>query len=130
MSNVSPPSFPDGLDVEAFHFPALQRAWTEASLRSEREHVTPYIRNHPELFSQENVLNGEDMSELRWTLDEPADYEMLGKIFAELAGISGLASWQQVLSLLANHPEWTALNQRFHRNEGYSKSLTADKHEH
>ena len=42
--------FPDGLDTEIFRFSVLERAWREAEFRSEREHVTLYIRKHPEIF--------------------------------------------------------------------------------
>ena len=48
-SNVQNTTFPDGQDVEVFTLAALEKAWREAELTSEREHVTPYIRNHPEL---------------------------------------------------------------------------------
>ena len=77
MSNVSPPTFPDGLDVEVFSFAALKRAADEATETPQREHVTPYLRNHPEKFSSHNVTHSTDLSALRWTLDEPADYALL-----------------------------------------------------
>ena len=70
VSNISPPTFPDGLDVEVFSFASLERAWREARWQSEREHVTPYIRNHPELFRIGNVQSGEDYSHRRWTVDD------------------------------------------------------------
>lgn len=45
VSNVAPPSYPDGLDVEAFTMAALHDAWRNAQLPSEREHVTLYLRD-------------------------------------------------------------------------------------
>jgi spore coat polysaccharide biosynthesis protein SpsF len=45
-ANILIEEFPDGQDVEVFTFSALQKAWEEAVLPSEREHVTPYIRNN------------------------------------------------------------------------------------
>ena len=48
-------SFPDGLDIEILKFSALKKAWKEARFSSEREHVTLYIRNHPELFAIQNL---------------------------------------------------------------------------
>src|SRR5882672_5656637 len=42
-SNTLDPKYPDGQDVEVFTFAALTKAWNEAKLASEREHVTPYI---------------------------------------------------------------------------------------
>ncbi|KKL95556.1 hypothetical protein LCGC14_1853430, partial [marine sediment metagenome] len=48
--NVHPPTYPDGFDVEIFSFKALEIAWNEAELLSEREHVTPYIWKNPSKF--------------------------------------------------------------------------------
>lgn len=48
-------SFPDGLDIEIIRYPALKRMWKEAGLSSEREHVTMYIKNHPEQFAIQNL---------------------------------------------------------------------------
>ena len=42
--------FPDGLDTEIITFEALSKAYREAKLCSEREHVTLYFHNHPENF--------------------------------------------------------------------------------
>ena len=126
-SNVQPPTYPDGLDVEVFKFAALRTAWKEARLTSEREHVTPYLRNHPEKFSQRNVTNGQDLSALRWTLDEPADFALLQKIVAALQKRKNDFHMADVLQLLAEHPEWQEINQGFARNEGYLKSLRQDQ---
>ena len=44
FSNVSPPTYPDGLDVEVVKMTALELALTEARPGPDHEHVTPYIR--------------------------------------------------------------------------------------
>ncbi len=110
VSNVQPPTFPDGLDVEAFRFSALRRAWQEAKLVSEREHVTPYLRNQPEKFSAHNVTHSVDLSAHRWTLDEPADYALLQRIVTELDLRRPDFHLADVLQVLAEHPEWRELN--------------------
>ena len=127
VSNVNPPTFPDGLDVEVFSFSALRIAWREAALQSEREHVTPYLRNHPEKFSAHNVTHSSDLSALRWTLDEPADYALLQRIVAELDRNKPEFHLEDVLQVLAAHPEWQELNREFARNEGYTKSLRQEQ---
>ena len=66
-SNIHPPTYPDGLDCEVFSFDALERTWTEASLPTEREHVTTYIRNHPDIFRLLNVAHSTDLSGHRWS---------------------------------------------------------------
>jgi spore coat polysaccharide biosynthesis protein SpsF len=127
VSNVQPPTFPDGLDVEVFRFSALLTAWREAKLQSEREHVTPYLRNHPEQFAARNLTHDNDLSALRWTLDEPADYELLRRVVNALEQRNPGFRLADVLQLLAEHPEWQDLNRDFARNEGYTKSLRQEQ---
>ena len=124
LSNVQPPTFPDGLDTEVFTFAALERAWKEAALKSEREHVTPYIRNHPGIFSLGNVTHAADLSGLRWTLDEARDLDFIRAVYARMGRVDfGL---NDVLGLLAAEPALAELNAEIGRNEGYEKSLKAD----
>lgn len=127
-SNVQVETFPDGLDVEVFRKTSLERAWNEAQLPSEREHVTPYIRKNPELFAQKDVRNSEDLSGMRWTLDNSDDYEFLTTLFSELGGISGFGM-SDVLRILRNKPGIASINGGILRNEGYAKSLREDKKE-
>ena len=82
--NTLPPTFPDGLDTEVFSFTALERAWREARLASEREHVTPYIWKNPDNFRSANVRNSVDLSALRWTVDEAGDLEFVRAVYARL----------------------------------------------
>jgi spore coat polysaccharide biosynthesis protein SpsF len=84
VSNVLARRYPDGLDTEVFSFQALEKTWQEAKLPSEREHVTPYIYKHPELFRLSGVRkNGKDLSWMRWTVDTAEDFEFVSKIFSE-----------------------------------------------
>lgn len=76
-SNVNPPTFPDGLDVECFTRAALETAAAEARAAYDREHVTPFIRNRGDRFRIENVTSELDLSSLRWTLDKPEDLTYL-----------------------------------------------------
>lgn len=123
-SNVHPPTYPDGVHAEVFSRDTLERAWREAKLRSEREHVTPYIVRHPEIFHQVNLTNTMDLSSLRWVVDEPRDLAFVRAVEAALGpGHYGL---HEVLSLLAERPEIAALNAGITRNEGYAKSLRED----
>lgn len=120
MSNTSPPSYPDGLDTEVFSMRALERAWQETSDPFDREHVTPYLRR-PELFSQSSVGNDEDLSALRWTVDEPADYAVVSAVFGHFAPDIHF-SWRQVRELQLAQPELFSPNQQITRNEGASMS--------
>lgn len=127
VSNIHPPTYPDGLDTEVFSFAALERAWKEAKLPSEREHVTPYIWKHPELFRTKNYeLRTTDkaaaVSTERWTLDTPEDLEFLRRVVAACQDFS----FESVLAVLRAHPDWRDVNAKFVRNEGYEQSLLAE----
>ncbi len=117
-------TYPDGLDAEAFRYDVLERAWREARLTSEREHVTPYIRKHPELFNIQSIKGEKDLSALRWTVDEPRDLEFVQRVFAGLGKTA--FGMNDVVDLIARHPELQDINQDIGRNEGYLKSLMND----
>jgi glutamate-1-semialdehyde 2,1-aminomutase/spore coat polysaccharide biosynthesis protein SpsF len=125
VSNTQPPTFPDGQDTEVFSAAALARAWREARLRSEREHVTPYIWKHPDRFRLANVRHVEDLSALRWTVDEAADLEFVRVVSARLTG-AGPFGMDEVLALLRREPALLDINRSHTRNEGYARSLRAD----
>lgn len=124
VSNVNPPTYPDGQDIEVFTFSALERAWRDAHFRSEREHVTPYIVNHPELFRLGNVVNDVDLSAYRWTVDTEADMEFVRSVFEGLQRVD--FGMDDVLSLLNRKPELAEINKGQVRNAGYKKSLKED----
>lgn len=126
-SNTLQPTFPDGLDVEAFRFSVLEQAWNEAKLPSQREHVTPFINSHPERFRVANYNNGEDLSRLRWTVDEPEDFELITKIYDALYPHKPDFRMADILDLMQRMPELLSLNKKYERNEGLEKSLKEDR---
>ncbi len=126
VSNTKPPTYPDGLDVEVFTFEALRKAWEEARLMSEREHVTPYIRENPEIFKLGNIENDIDLNEMRWTVDEKEDLEFVREIYKNLYSKKEAFLMGDILDLLKDKPELMKINSQFKRNEGYLKSLRED----
>lgn len=126
LSNTLEPTFPDGLDVEIFSFFALKKAWMKAVLPSEREHVTPYIRNHEEIFKIGDFKGETDLSSHRWTVDEARDFEFITRVYEKLYPSAPDFGTAEVLDLLCKHPEIMNINQGIQRNEGYANSLKAD----
>lgn len=116
FSNVGPPTYPDGLDVEVFTLSALERADKEATARSHREHVTSYIRESG-LFTTASMLNGEDISSLRWTVDDAADLTVIERIVEHFHPNRDF-SWLDVLALQRQRPEMFSDNQMIARNAG------------
>ncbi|MFA6292778.1 MAG: glycosyltransferase family protein [Victivallales bacterium] len=127
VSNVDPPTYPDGLDTEVFSSASLEKAWKEAKMKSEREHVTIFIRNSAALFRKSNVRNGTDLSSCRWTLDEESDYRMIKSVYENLYDVKKDFGMDDILEFLHEHPEIERLNMKIARNEGLLKSLKDDK---
>ena len=118
-SNINPPTFPDGLDVEVFRFSALAEAWENADDPIQREHVTPYLRQTSG-FKTGNHGAGADYSGNRWTVDEPEDYELLLRIFESFPQDLHFG-WKDVLKLKDECPELFSLNRHLQRNEGMTQ---------
>jgi spore coat polysaccharide biosynthesis protein SpsF (cytidylyltransferase family) len=123
-SNVIPPTYPDGEDVEIFSASALEKAWREARLTSEREHVTQYFLKNPNLFTLRNCANQEDLSSLRWTLDTAEDLEFIRNVYERLThGGGGIFGMKEIRELLRTNPELASINAGQERNEGLAKSI-------
>ncbi len=128
-SNIVKPTMPDGLDTEIFSSQTLEKAWKEAKKPPEREHVTPYIYNHPELFKIENYTDDVNYLGMRWVVDEEADYKFVTEVYKNLYKDEEIFHTKDVLDLLSKHPELSDINKSIKRNEGYIKSLEQEKNE-
>lgn len=108
-SNVIPRTYPRGLDTEVFTAEALAWAWLEAREPHQREHVTPYLYEHPEIFKMASAIADEDFSHHRWTLDTPEDLDLIRAIYSRFDNRDDF-SWRDVLALMEREPELSRLN--------------------
>lgn len=127
-SNVLEPTLPDGMDVEIFKFTALKKAYQEATLKSDREHVTPYIwRNSSvkggNIFRSFSIKNKDDYSKYRLTVDTQEDFNLIENLVNSL-GLD--RSWRDYVIYLNQHQELIQINSKYERNEGLLKSIKED----
>ena len=127
-TNVYPPMFPDGMDCEVIKFSVLEEAWKEATLKSDREHVTEFIgKNSPAeggtRYTYANQDAKEDNSDLRITVDTPEDFEAV-KTLLETVGDKGTCA--DYVKYLREHKDIIEINNMYERNEGYLESLKND----
>jgi spore coat polysaccharide biosynthesis protein SpsF (cytidylyltransferase family) len=120
------PTFPDGLDVEVVRFDALELAWREATLPSDREHVTQFMHRQPGRFRIGPLHSDTDLSHFRWTVDEPQDFELVRRIYEALYPRNPAFTTRDILDLLSAQPDLLNLNRGIRRNEGLERSLAAD----
>lgn len=111
-SNTLVRTYPRGLDTEVVSISALEQAWREADQEYEREHVTPYLYEHPNLFQLLSVElergdNGH-FGDLRWTVDTPEDLALIRALYNRIDGER--ATWEDVLAVVRQEPELSAIN--------------------
>jgi spore coat polysaccharide biosynthesis protein SpsF len=117
-------TYPSGYSVEVFTFSALENAWKNAKLLSEREHVTPYFYKNKEIFRQTSIKNSEDLSRFRCTVDTKYDLELIQKIYLNIKKRPILLS--DVIKLFKANPELIKINAHV-KADGYLRSLKEDK---
>lgn len=108
-SNALERTYPRGLDTEVVSADALAQAWRKAKQSYEREHVTPFFYEHPDLFRIVSVTNDVDCSSHRWTLDTAGDLELIRAVYDRF-GNRGNFSWRDVVQLLEREPLLSELN--------------------
>ncbi len=111
VGNAHPPTFPDGMDVEVFNFNSLRKCWEEARREDEREHVTTYILRNPERFKIGNFAGTQDLYDLRLTLDEREDFDLISAVYANLYSKSKLFGLNDIINLFSEKPELLKINQ-------------------
>ena len=118
--------FPDGLDTEGITIRALASANKRASLRSEREHVTPFIRNRPDDFQVFPIELFDSYGQVRLCVDYKEDLDLLRKLIKTLKVSGSEVSTQNLLDLLLSDDRLRKINDSFARNSGYLASLAND----
>jgi spore coat polysaccharide biosynthesis protein SpsF len=117
VTNLHPPTWPDGNDVEVVPLGVLEVAAREARRPLEREHTTPFIWERPERFRLQNVQSelGLDLSKShRFTIDYEEDHHFIARVYDELwSPQRPIFPLSEILELLAARPALMRLNARW-----------------
>jgi spore coat polysaccharide biosynthesis protein SpsF len=108
VTNMIKQTYPLGLAVEAMPIDVLERMSRLSVTAHLREHVTTLAYERPELFLIDHICHTEDLSHMRWTVDTREDLELVRRIYSKFS--DNRFAWSDGLRILANHPEWTAIN--------------------
>lgn len=110
-ANNMPPSWPHGLDCEAFTIDTLDEAIATATAAEDHEHVTPWIRRN-RAYNRINLPGpGGELTGLRWTLDYPEDLAFLRALYDRLPEGSAGQSWHVAADILSREPELALINE-------------------
>jgi spore coat polysaccharide biosynthesis protein SpsF len=124
ISNLHPPTFPDGNDVEIFSFNSLYKAYKLAYKHYEIEHTTPYIWTRPSVFKIANIAmpDGLDYSnKYRFVLDYYEDYKLINEIFENLYRKNRIFKMNDILNFVNQNPDLLKINRHLIGNSWYSK---------
>ncbi len=123
-TNTLKRTFPYGTEVEVFSFKTLETAWKNAKKPSEREHVTPFIRDPQNKFNLINLEHHEDLSHLRYTIDRTEDLKLIKEIVKSISTRPILM--ENIIDLYKNKPEIFEINVNV-KHDGYLSSLKKDE---
>jgi len=106
------PAYPDGMGCQVFWLETLKRSARMTSDIHDHEHVTLFIRNHPEIFRHVYLPAPPDLywPELRLTLDEVFDYELLKRLIEHFHADNPYFGCREVLAFLRQRPELLDIN--------------------
>jgi spore coat polysaccharide biosynthesis protein SpsF len=110
-------TYPRGLDTEVFAFSALKAAYEEAREPFEREHVTPFIWQHPERFALSNIDHYIDYSQHRWTVDTPEDLDLIKRMLNVCYPTNPEFGLQDCIELICRNPEWEEINKHIEQKK-------------
>lgn len=103
----------------------LESAWSEGRLLSEREHVRPFIGKQPERFRRGPLEQGDDLSLMRWTVNEPAAFVFAMRVCERQP--EGENPMQAAFAVLATYSDLLDINREIEMNEGYTSSISHDR---
>ncbi len=110
-ANNMPPSWPHGLDCEAFTIDALNEAAATATAAEDHEHVTPWIRRN-RVYRRVNLAGpGGELTRQRWTLDYPEDLAFLRAVYERLPEGCAGRSWRAAAAIVDHEPDLALINE-------------------
>lgn len=118
VTNNFPPSFPEGLDCEAFYFKVLEEMEKKSEDSFEREHVTQYVYRNPDKYKIGNVACEKQLSHYRWTIDNMEDLQMVNTIYEKRHG-QGTLLMEEILDIIEKNPEISDINAMVKRSDMY-----------
>lgn len=119
-------NFPQGMVVEICKFKTLEKAWKYSKKPSEREHVFPYVQFNPKSFRVSNIINKQDLSLIRCTVDHKEDLKFVRELWKRIPKSKKIIHITDIVKIIKKQPNLLKINSKIDFDEGYKKSLRKD----
>jgi len=113
VTNIFPPTFPDGLDIEIFKKNTFLRLDKDIVDPLHREWFTMYLYQHQDAYRIINIKSEINYSSMRWTLDYPEDLNFIRNIYSHFKEKDENFTMDQILEFLKDNPEIIKINQKY-----------------
>lgn len=125
VTNMPGRRLPLGMAVEVVARSALEEINAGQRSLAEREHVMVHFYNAEPRYRCIPVVSGPDLSEHRWTVDTPEDFELVRRIIETVYPAKTDFDRHDVLALLEQHPDWCGLNRHVTQKPATEAALGA-----
>lgn len=128
ITNILPPTYPDGLDLDVISFRALEKLWNRSRGDAfKSEWINHDLRNNPDVYKTKKFNLDRDLSSMRWTVDYPEDMELIREIFKRLSPNGEVFYMDDILKLLEENPELGEINAKYVRDAAYYAAIEEQK---
>ena len=117
VSNILEESFPLGMHIEIFSKEAIKIALEQSIDKDEHEHVTAYIYRNNTIFRILNVLNDEDLSNYRWTIDYPEDFLLVKEVYKNFGVANSKFTMTDLVYFFKANPELQKINSQYKKKQ-------------
>jgi spore coat polysaccharide biosynthesis protein SpsF len=120
---------PYGIHLWGVSGGSVRLAARSARSREEREHMGAWWDHHPDLVPCRVLSSTPDLSEIRLTIDHPADLELHRKILGSLRSRWPNVTTADIIEVLGRHPDWTDETRKIAqwRWEGFDATVKGDQ---
>ena len=128
LSNTypEPSTYPDGMDIEIFTFNSLKLANKYSTKKSEKEHVTVYIRSQKKFKTLRTDLT-KDKSNYRLTVDYLKDYNLFKNLVDKFKNKIFFINMNEIITFLDKNPRLIRYQKNILKNEKFINDLKRDK---
>ncbi|MDP3729469.1 MAG: NTP transferase domain-containing protein [bacterium] len=111
LTDVFPPSWPDGLDINMYPIRSLEYLYSHKATLKHHYTLDLNFMENQDHYRIYNFRSKKNLSHLRWTLDYPEDLVLMKELYRHF-GEKDFGT-KDILKLLKEKPELTHINEKY-----------------